>query len=312
MKQLQIYKDLKLSNEEEVFDYLINSLSSSIFTWDFFTDFEKVKKNVKKIEKELNLMNYLIGKDNLEEEFISLVKEYPKVRKTLPILIAVRDNKLNELNIIDDFEELISENKKILFDINTDLNDELKKDLLVFFKETGLKDLFENKHIKNVVDYCMGVEVGMDTNARKNRTGTSMEKIVEVIIENFSSENDLEFISQATQKKIKDKWNFEIQIDKSNRIFDFAIFNKKSNKLYLLETNYYGGKGSKLKATAGEYQYLHNFLKNQNIDLIWITDGLGWNTTKKGLYETFVHNDYVFNLELIKKGVLKEIIFDDL
>ncbi|MFT4243835.1 MAG: type II restriction endonuclease [Candidatus Woesearchaeota archaeon] len=312
MKQLQIYKDLKLSNEEEVFDYLINTLSSSIFTWDFFTDFEKVKKNVKKIEKELNLMNYLIGKENLEEEFISLVKEYPKVRKTLPILIAVRDNKLNELNIIDDFEELISENKKILFDINADLNDELKKDILVFFKETGLKDLFENKHIKNIVDYCMGVEVGMDTNARKNRTGTSMERIVEVIIENFSSENDLEFISQATQKKIKDKWNFEIQIDKSNRIFDFAIFNKKSNKLYLLETNYYGGGGSKLKATAGEYQYVHNFLKNQNIDLIWITDGLGWNTTKKGLYETFVHNDYVFNLELIKKGVLKEIIFNDL
>ena len=312
MKQLQIYKDLKLSNEEEVFDYLINSLSSSIFTWDFFTDFEKVRNNVKKIEKELNLMNYLIGKENLEEEFILLVKEYPKVRKTLPILIAVRDNKLNELNIIDDFEELISENKKILFDINTELNDELKKDLLVFFKETGLKDLFENKYIKNVVDYCMGVEVGMDTNARKNRTGTSMERIVEVIIENFSSENDLEFISQATQKKIKDKWNFEIQIDKSNRIFDFAIFNKKSNKLYLLETNYYGGGGSKLKATAGEYQYLHNFLKNQNIDLIWITDGLGWNTTKKGLYETFVHNDYVFNLELIKKGVLKEIIFNDL
>ena len=224
----------------------------------------------------------------------------------------MRENKLKHLNIIDDLYELVSENKKNLFNINTHLDDELKKDLISFFQDSGLKELLQNKHIKNVVDYCLGIEVGMDTNARKNRTGTSMERIVEVIIKNFSSENDLEYISQATQKKIKDEWNFEIQIDKSNRIFDFAVYEKNSNKLYLIETNYYGGGGSKLKSTAGEYQYLFDFLKSQNIHLIWITDGLGWNTTKKGLFETFIHNDYVFNLELVKKGVLKEIILNNL
>lgn len=312
MKELTVYNELNLFSEEQVFDYLISSLSDSIFTWDFFTDFEKAKINVKKVEKELNLMNYLIGKDNIEKEFISLIEEYPKVRKTLPILIAVRENKLKDLNIIDDFDDLVSENKRNLFNINIHLDDELKKDLISFFQDSGLKELFQNKHIKNVVDYCLGIEVGMDTNARKNRTGISMEKIVEVIIENFSSLNNLEYISQATQKKIKDKWNFEILIDKSNRIFDFAVYEKNSNKLYLIETNYYGGGGSKLKSTAGEYQYLFDFLKSQDIDLIWITDGLGWNTTKKGLFETFIHNDYVFNLELVKKGVLKEIIFNDL
>ncbi|MFW6220599.1 MAG: DpnII family type II restriction endonuclease [Nanoarchaeota archaeon] len=46
----------------------------------------------------------------------------------------------------------------------------------------------------------------------------------------------------------------------------------------------------------------------QGIDLIWITDGLGWKTTKKSLFETFLHNDYLINIELVKKGVLKDII----
>ncbi|MFX4236576.1 DpnII family type II restriction endonuclease, partial [Aliarcobacter butzleri] len=125
-----------------------------------------------KIEKELNLLNYLIGKENIEEEFLSLVEEYPKVRKILPILIAIRDDKLSSTPIITDMESLIPQNKRYIF--NDEINEDIKKELLLFFRETGLKDFFENKAVKNLVDYCVGVEVGFDTNARKNRTGTLM------------------------------------------------------------------------------------------------------------------------------------------
>ena len=158
------------------FETLKTTLQDSIFTWDYFTDFEKVKTNVKQIEKELNLLNYLIGKENIEEEFLSLVEEYPKVRKILPILIAIRDDKLSSTPIITDMQSLIPENKRYIF--NDEINENIKKELLLFFRETGLKDFFENKAVKNLVDYCVGVEVGFDTNARKNRTGTLMENIV--------------------------------------------------------------------------------------------------------------------------------------
>lgn len=147
------------------FETLKNTLQDSIFTWDYFTDFAKVKKNVKEIEKELNLLNYLIGKENIEEEFLSLIEEYPKVRKILPILIAIRDDKLSSTPIITDIDTLIPENKKYIF--NDKINENVKKELLIFFKETGLKDFFENKAVKNLVDYCIGVEVGFDTNAQK-------------------------------------------------------------------------------------------------------------------------------------------------
>ena len=215
---------------------------------------------------------------------------------------------MKETKIIDDFDELISENKGNLFNPSEELTNELKKDLLAFFNNSGLKAIFEDKDIKNVVDYCFGVEVGMDTNARKNRTGKSMESIVEKIIQKFSKENNLEYIPQATQTKIKSRWGVEIELDKTNRIFDFAIFNKSKNKIYIIETNFYGGGGSKLKSTAGEYQYLYDLLSKQGIDLIWVTDGLGWRTTKKPLFETFIHNDYVFNIKLIKQEILKDVI----
>ena len=308
MKYLQTYKKLNLKEDEkDIFEYLIETLTDSIFTWDYFVGFEKVKKNIHLIEKELNLLNVLIGKDEIEKELISLISEYPNVRKVLPILIAIRNNKLKDLKIIDDFEELKSESKIDLFNPTKELTSELKEDLINFFKESGLKDIFQDKDVKSIVDYCFGVEVGMDTNARKNRTGQSMESIVENIIQKFAEKNNLDYIPQATQKKIKEKWNFDIELDKTNRIFDFAVFEKTKNKIFIIETNYYSGGGSKLKSTAGEYQYLSDFLKNQGIDLIWITDGLGWKTTLRPLEETYDNNDYIFNLEMLESNVLNEL-----
>ncbi len=288
------------------FNTLKNTFQDSIFTWDYFTDFKKVKLNVEKVKVELNILNSLIGVDNIEEEFIKLINEYPKTRQALPLLIAVRKDKLSDTSVITNMDTLVAENKKYIF--YDEINENIEKELLTFFRESGLKDIFQNRFIKNLVDYCFGVEVGFDTNARKNRTGTIMENIVSNYLSNFCQENaDFTYIEQATKKRIKENFNYTIEIDKNSRRFDFALFNKTTKKLFLIEVNFYSGGGSKLKATAGEYQTLYDLLKNQNIDFIWITDGKGWLTALNPLEETFNHNDYVVNLHMLKNGILKEI-----
>lgn len=288
------------------FKLLKSTLQESIFTWDYFTDFEKVKINVKKVEKELNILNYLIGKDDITNEFLSLITEYPNIRKALPLLIAVRKDKLATTPIITDMNTLIPENKQFIF--YDKLNKKILEELSLFFEVSGLKEIFKNEYIKNLVDYSYGVEVGFDTNARKNRTGALMEDIVSKYLSKFCTENrEFEYIEQATQKRIKETFNYDIKIDKSSRRFDFALYSGNTNKLYLIEVNYYSAGGSKLKATAGEYQYLHDFIKSQNIEFIWITDGKGWLTSPNALEETFNHNDYVINLDMVKNGILKEI-----
>jgi len=293
-------------NKNNKFNNLVNTFQESIFTWNYFTDFKKVKLNVQKVKVELNILNSLIGEENIEEEFIKLITEYPKTRQALPLLIAVRKEKLNDTPIITDMDTLIAENKKYIF--YDEINENIQKELLIFFRESGLKDIFENKYIKNLVDYCFGVEVGFDTNARKNRTGTLMENIVSNYLDKFCKENtNFTYIEQATQKRILENFNYKIAIDKNSRRFDFALHNKNTNKLYLIEVNYYSGGGSKLKATAGEYQYLNDFLKSQNIEFIWITDGKGWLTALNPLEETFNHNDYVINIDMLKNNILEKI-----
>ncbi len=306
MKYLNFYKEvLKCNNEDEIFNYLINNLQPSISDWEFFVGWEKIKKNVEKIETELNILNSLIGKDNIEQKFIAIVKEYPKVKSALPILIAIRKQKLKEMPILNEVGNLEVENKEYLFKKDNQIDKKTEKELLKFFNESGLKKIFQDKTIKNIVDYCYGVEVGMDTNARKNRGGHNMEDIVEVYIKDFCKKNNFQYLKEATAEKIKVEWKYDVPVDKSSRRYDFAV--KTDKELIVFETNFYGGGGSKLKSTAGEYRNLFDVL-NDKYKFVWITDGAGWNKTARPLRETFNHNEYLFNLKMLEKKILNHII----
>ena len=250
-------------------------------------------------------MNSLIGTTDFEKDLKQILEKYPEIVKTFPTLLAVRDNKLEIMDIAKqsnlDYFSLDFKTK------NTLNSDEIKK-YTYFLTKTKLVDLFYNKKIKNLVDYVYGVEVGLDSNGRKNRGGTIMEDLVEkYITTNIQKNGKFEYIPQATAQKIKLKWNVQIKINKSERRFDFAIFNLTNKKLYLVETNFFNGGGSKLKAVCGEFKSLFNELNKQNIELIWITDGKGWISTKKPLEETFNNNNYVFNLEQMQTCLLEVI-----
>jgi hypothetical protein len=279
------------------FNELITTFKSSIKTWDYFVNWNKVFSNSSDLEIALNKLNYLLGKDDIEGEFAKLYESNPDIVKALPVLLAVRERKLEV------FDKATKNSD--YFDFSGKEKD--AKKYFEFLTRTGLARLFQRDGVKNLVDYVLGVEVGLDSNGRKNRGGTLMEEIVEAFISDFCIKNNFEYIAQAKSTKIKIKWNVDIRINKSERSFDFAIYNPKNNKIKLFEANFYNGGGSKLKAVCGEFKSLFDELKSQDIDFIWITDGLGWNTAKRPLEETYNHNEYVFNLNMLEAGVLDKL-----
>jgi len=82
--------------------------------------------------------------------------------------------------------------------------------------------------------------------------------------------------------------------------------------LYLIETNYYSGGGSKLKSVAGEFSNLFSVVKNDDVGFIWVTDGKGWLTSKRPLLEAFNIVDYIININMINNGLLDEILSEGL
>jgi len=281
------------------FNHLVSTFKSSIKTWDYFVNWNKVFTNSAELEIALNKLNYLLGKDDLRGEFYKLYKSNPDIVKALPVLLAVREKRL------EIYDKATKESE--FYDFSNLENDPEK--YYEFLEKSGLARLFQRDGIKNLVDYVIGVEVGLDSNGRKNRGGSLMEEITGIFVEDFCKQNGYEYLPQARASAIKAKWGFEVKVDKSERSFDFAAYNPKSGKLKLFEANFYNGGGSKLKAVCGEFRSLYDELRAQGIDFVWVTDGLGWHTTKRPLEETFNHNDYVFNLDMLENGALKSLLW---
>lgn len=287
----------------ETFKYLLDTLKESIKGWDYFVNWDKVFQNVRELEIQLNILNYLIGKESIVEEAKFLIGKHPEVVPAIPVLVATRDSKFQ---IVSSEGEELFKSKEYVFKNYKNLSKEDINDIVEFMDKTNILKLFSNKTIKNIVDYVFGVEVGLDSNGRKNRSGHAMEDLVEKFVAKLCNKTGYSYLKEATPGHIKLEWGYDVTVDKSARRFDFAI--NTGTKLYLIETNYYGGGGSKLKATAGEYKTLFDVTEKDGHEFIWITDGKGWLTASRPLEETFKHNKYIVNLTMLENGILDEIV----
>ena len=285
------------------FENFIRTLNlKGILQYDYFVNWAKVLKNIEPIEKELNLLNTAVGKEDVEEVLFDIFKTYPTAVKAIPALLAIRDN---SLDILIDKTNYIHKNFNFKQKV---LVDEDIHSLVDFVMQSGLGELIKNKQIKSLPDYCTGVEVGLDSNGRKNRGGTQMEQLVESFVAICCHEKDLDYLSQANAKKIKETWGIELKVDKSSRIIDFVIYNKKTSKLYFIECNFYGGGGSKLKSTATEYIEMSRFWKDQNVEFIWVTDGKGWLATQNPLRDYFNRGNLLINIDMLQNRYLEKIV----
>ena len=275
-----------------------NTFTDSIATYEYYTDFNTVYKNINKIKVELNIMNSLVGSKNIEKDFDSLFKKYPEIRKCLPLLIAVREK---EIKVVDDGEKL-----KYNF-TNIDDIELLKR----FMRKTGLFDLISNHLVNNLVDYATGVEVGLGSNGRKNRGGHLMEDVLQGFIEKEGFVLNQTYFKEMYLKDIENKWNIDLSslsnLGKVAKRFDYVV--KTDNCIYAFETNFYSGGGSKLNETARSYKMIAEESKNiKGFAFVWVTDGLGWVDARNNLEETFDVMDNLYNIKDLSNGKLKEIL----
>ena len=282
------------------FNNWISKFKDSVADWTYYVNFPKVYKNVDSIKIELNLLNSLINSKDIENEFRTLVSKYPEVLKVVPILLAKRDS---EIKIIDKGKDKNFD----FFNRNYSIDEYVN-----FMHKTGLFDLLSTHIISNLIDYVKGVEVGLDSNARKNRTGTAMENIVESFILDAGFIKDVTYFKEMKTSKIRELFGIDLKLEsldesKAEKRFDFVI--KTEHKVYAIEVNFYSGGGSKLNETSRSYKMLAQESKEvPNFEFIWFTDGIGWNSAKKNLEETFDVLEHMYNIDDLENGILSQII----
>ena len=285
-----------MNNIKRDFNEWLSKFKSSISDYTYYVDFKKIYRNVDKIKVELNILNSLIGSNDIENEFKNIIVKYPETLECIPVLLAVRSN---EIFIKDELKEYLFKFNKMVYSID---------DYVRFMKESGLFDLLQNHIINNLYDYVLGIEVGLDYNGRKNRGGHLMENLVECYIRKAGIK---EYYKEMYISEIENKWNLNLSSISGNNVstkrFDFVI--KTDNQVYVIETNFYSSQGSKLNETARSYKMLAEESKKVNgLTFIWFTDGIGWKNARKNLEETFNELETLYNINDLENGILDKII----
>ena len=273
------------AHTELEFDMFISQLKETNQTLGFFCDFEKISQNVRDIEISLNILNYLIGKDDLMVAVNDIWQRDSSAFNVMDILIAVRDD--GKKKVIDSLGECVL--LKQLF---------ASPDRVVeFLNETGLADLFKSNRIKDLVDYVFGIETGLDSNARKNRSGHIMEDTVQAIFEEKGIVYRKEVYSSAYPSLTE-------VLGEDEKRFDFVI--ETGGKIYLIEVNFYSGGGSKLNEVARSYSDIAPKINSVNgFEFVWITDGIGWKSARNKLQEAFSIIPNIYNLTTINDFLRK-------
>ena len=281
------------------FNKWILNFTDTIASWKYYIDFDKVYNNTEKLKDELNILNGLIGVSDIENEFRRIIDKFPNVLKAIPILIAKREY---EIKIIDADKNYLFNFKNPNYTI---------EEYIKFMRNTGLFDLLKNHIIHSLIDYVMGVETGMDTNGRKNRTGDAMEDIVEGFIQKAGFIKNVSYFKEMYIHQITEKWNIDMSAisntGKTEKRFDFVI--KTSNMIYGIETNFYGSGGSKLNETARSYKTLALEANTINgFTFVWFTDGKGWTSARNNLEETFDVIEHIYSIKDLENGIINEVI----
>jgi type II restriction enzyme len=280
------------------FDEWLSKFRTSISGYDYYIDFEKVVRNVDDIKIELNILNSLIGSKSIEEDFKKIIERYPDTLKCIPLLLAVRGS---EIYAQDEEGAFLYNFRKINYSV---------EQYKVFMRKTGLFDMIANHLVNNLVDYAFGVETGLDSNGRKNRGGHQMENLVEKYIVSAGFVKNETYFKEMYLKDIEAKWNIDLSAlsnqGKAAKRFDFVI--KTEKMIYGIETNFYGGGGSKLNETARSYKMLSQ--EADTIDgftFVWFTDGIGWKSARGNLRETFEVMEHIYNLDDMENGIIEKM-----
>ena len=270
------------------FELLLSQLQETNQSLDFFCDFEKISQNVENIKLSLCMLNSLMGAQDMRKAVETIWNRDKTAFNVMDILIAVRSG--GKKKVINSLGECI-----VLDTLFSSVDG-----VMEYLDNTGLTEIFQQQKIKDLVDYVFGIETGLDSNARKNRSGHVMEGMVARIFDKSGI--------KYRQEVYSSEWP-EISgvLGDDEKRFDFVI--ESSGKTYLIEVNFYSGGGSKLNEVARSYSEIAPKINSvPGFEFVWITDGIGWKSAKNKLQEAYNIIPSIYNLTNITDFLNKIIL----
>lgn len=277
---------LGFRNENEYFQHFFGTLLRTNWTYDYFVHWQKVRKAVKNYVKEISLLNSLtkIRPENRRRELKRIFIKYPETIPVIPSIIAVREQNISLLEV---GEEALY---RVFNFFERKLEEDEAQDLVDFCENVQILQLFGE--VNDLYAYLLGVEVGLDSNARKNRSGKIFQDLVELLLRRKMKDFNVEIRSEDRSVKTK----------RSKRA-DFVVYFEKKPRI-VIECNFYNTTGSKPIETASAYVDLQRKIRDEEgIFFVWITDGPAWGKMQHTIVQSFREIDFPMNYSIANQKI---------
>lgn len=279
-------------------EYFLSTLATTNRDYGYYTDFSKPLSVTEAYAPQLGLLDTILRAEpgKMGERLRWVLKAYPETMLVIPYLVAVHEP---VMQVLETDGSKVTE-RTITFTAESDVEDVVR-----LCEKTGLLDFLESARVRSMFDYLCGVEVGMDTHARKNRSGTSMEAMVHELATDMAHENGwMEPIPQATAARVECLFGVRVPELSSRRRYD-EVLRAGDTEVVVIETNFYGGGGSKLKTVVSEFTDLCRRVDTgAHLNFVWLTDGPGWRSAQVPLLDAFQARVPVFNMQMVNDGYL--------
>ena len=263
-------------------------------------DWGKVWANVTRFNREFHLLSSLCDAADIVSATHELLRDYPRVVCALPALLACRAS----MSILEDAQSAHVE----VFDFapKDKLCAEEVERYARFIGESGLLELLSN--IKSVPDYVTGVEVGLDTNGRKNRSGDLAVRALVPHIEAVRNRHpEIQFWPERSYSWLE-AHGCRLPREMDGWKWDGAFFSPASGKWALMEVNHYGTVGSKPAAIANDYIARERELLGLGVGFLWVTDGWGWLKMGGPLRRAWDELRYLTTIQMARDGLLEHAL----
>jgi len=202
--------------------------------------------------------------------------KYPETIPVVPLTIALREQNIAILEIGEKtFYKVFDFSRKRISESEAD-------NLADFCEKTGVLSLLGE--INDLYTYLVGVEVGLDSNARKNRSGEIFQQLLGLLLKKKLKGSNLQIKQEDPN----------VQTARSKRA-DFVIYSDRKPQI-VLECNFYNTTGSKPIETANAYIDFQRKVREQGeCSFVWVTDGPAWKRMEKTARQSFREIDFPIN-----------------
>lgn len=308
------YLQLSLKERTQLF-LATNTLSNK--PANYYIDFATTTGHVSPVSDKLQKLSESFKPKTLDEIDAYFLTQ-PELLTLIPTLLAIRVG--STMNVRG------SEIKSADYSLNFSHPEKTLTQHIRFIHESGLANFLLNHPVTDFMDLAQGIEIGLNSNARKNRGGLLGEKFLETSLSKFATQvkpdkktaktvytpvnDDYSFVDQGTIKIMQAAFGIDLTNSSipKNRRFDGAVYQRSTNNLALLEINFFNSAGSKLKAVAGEFDGLNKLLTNAKYRFIYVTSGNGWAQDTSHIGAAIANIPYLFNYAMVNKGYIQQIL----